>query len=136
MMAMFLKVNALARVGYQSEGTGKKLILKLSKVIVNDFTRPFFVNYVCRYEKKNTEYYGHFFGRARYKYTSFPKSYVGKPRYVKFEETKFPVFENVEEYLKTRYGTKWYEMPDKDTLAQYPAHASFVDLETDYKEYI
>lgn len=135
-MAMCLKVNALARVGYQADGIGKKIIMALSKIIVNDLTRPFFINYVSRYEKKNTDYYGHFFGRARYKYTSFPKSYVGKQRYVEFENTKFPVFENVEKYLETRYGSKWGEMPDKDTLAQYPAHASFVDLETDYREYI
>ena len=79
---------------------------------------------------------GHYFGRARYKNTSFPRKYLGKPRYVQFEDTMLPVFEYVEDYLETRFGDKWMEIPSQATRDKYPVHGNFVDLEKDYTEYL
>ena len=134
--AMWLKTYALNKVGYERPNKLKMLILKLSGIVVNKYTKKHFIKAVSKYQNRHTDYVGHFFGRARFKYTSFPKEYLGKPRYVDFEDTKLPVMQHVEKYLAMRYGDTWHEMPDKKTLSQYPAHGAFIDLEKDYTEYI
>lgn len=134
--AMCLKVNALYKANYSTNNIVKKCIMKFSKIIVNKYTREPIFNYVKKYENKQCSYVAHYFGRARFRYTSFPKEYLGKQRYVKFEDTMLPVMENVEKYLQVRYGERWNEMPNKKTLAKYPSHGSIVDLENDYSKYI
>lgn len=137
MTAQLLRVNALALSGFPNESLAKRIALKISKVVVNSVTRPLLIKYVHRYEGKNTEFMGHYFGRARFRRTSFLRSYLGsKPRYVPFEDTELPVFENVEEYLVARFGDKWMEMPSQETKDQYPIHGNSVDLEKDYTEYM
>ncbi len=136
MVAQLLRVNALARSKFQNNSPAKRLALEISKVVVNPATRPLLIKYVHRYEGKNTENMGHYFGRARFRGTSFPRKFLGTPRYVQFEDTELPVFEYVEEYLETRFGSKWMEMPSQGTRDQYPIHGNFVDLERDYTEYM
>lgn len=136
MAAQLLRVNALERSAFQCKSKIKCVALRLSRAIVNPVTRPVFVKYVHRYEGKNTEYVGHYFGRARFNRCAFPRRYLGNPRYVKFETMELPVFEYVEEYLVSRFGSQWMEMPDQKTRDQYPNHGGFVDLEKDYTEYM
>lgn len=135
--AQMLRVNALALCGFTNKSLVKRLVLLCSRIVVNPVTRPLLLRYVHRYEKKDTRFMGHYFGRARFWKTSFPRSYLGKAaRYVPFEDTQLPVFENVEEYLRTRFGEKWREMPSEETKSMYPVHGNFVDLERDYTEYM
>lgn len=139
MAAQLLRVNALARCGFPNESLAKRIALKISKIVVNPVTKPLLIKYVNRYEKKSnkTKFMGHYFGRARFRRTSFLRSYLGdKPRYVEFEDTKLPVFKHVERYLVSRFGDKWMEMPSQETKDQYPVHGDFVDLEKDYTEYM
>lgn len=133
--AMLLKINALHRTKYPAKGV-KKIMLLLSSLVVNRLSRDILYRYVCKYENENVDFVGHFFGRARFKYTSFPKSFLGTPRYVDFEDTKLPVMEFVEKYLTVRFGEKWHEMPDQKTLDQYPNHGNFVDLNNHYSKYL
>lgn len=134
--AQLLRVNALALCKFSSERAVKRIALSSSKVLVNHITRPLLIKYIHKYENKKTELMGHYFGRARYKRTSFSRSYLGKARYVPFEDTELPVFEHVEEYLISRYGSQWREMPGQETKNQYRSHGDFVDLDKDYKEYM
>ena len=137
MAAQLLRVNSLALSGFSCKSLAKRMALKFSKVVVNPITCPLLIKYVYRYEGRNTEFVGHYFGRARFRRTSFLRSYLGsKPMYVPFEDTELPVFENVEEYLVTRFGDKWMEMPTQEIRNQYPIHGNFVDLEKDYTEYM
>ncbi len=137
MAAQLLRVNALALSNFPNKSVAKRMALQASKIIVNPITRPLLIKYVHRYEGKNTKFMGHYFGRARFRRTSFLRSYLGsKPRYVPFEDTEMPVFENVEEYLTTRFGEKWMEIPSQKIRDQYPIHGNFVDLKKDYTEYI
>lgn len=134
--SQLLRVNALAKCNFPGKNSVKRIALKFSKIIVNPLTKPIFVKSVCKYEGKNTELVGHYFGRARYKHTSFPRCYLGTARYVPFEDTMLPVFEYVEEYLVSRFGPKWMEIPDQKTKDEYSIHGNFVDLENDYTAYM
>ncbi len=136
MAAQLLRVNALKRTAFFSDSKVKNFALKLSGMVVNSLTRPILVKYVHRYEGKSTEYMGHYFGRARFDKCAFPRSYLGKPRYVPFETIKLPVFEHVEDYLASRFGDRWMDLPDQKTRDQYPCHGGFVDLKRDYTEYM
>ena len=136
MVAQLLRINALARCHFHNKNIPKRLVLKISKLIVNSITKPFLLKYLCQYETKNTRYVGHYFGRARFKKAIFLRSYLGIPRYVRFEDTEFPVFEKVEDYLITRYGIRWLEIPGQKTKDLYPIHGDFVDLSRNYTEYM
>ncbi len=134
--AQLLRVNALAKCRFPNKNIIKKIMLVISRIIVNPISRPLLIKYVCKYEKKKTNYMGHYFGRARYKKACFLREYIGEPRYVKFEDTELPVFENVEKYLVNRFGSKWMENPSEEVKNQYPIHGDFVDLKKDYTEYM
>ena len=134
--AIFLRVNALARCGFPNKNLLKRIALQLSKIIVNPLTKPLLLSLVKRYEGQETEAVASYFGRARYRTASFPRSYLGKQRYVPFEDTTLPVMEKAEEYLSFRYGSRWNEIPDQKTRDQYPIHGNFVDLAKDYTEYM
>lgn len=134
--AQLLRINALACCHFQNRDIPKRIILKISKVIVNPVTKPLLLKYICQYERKHTRYVGHYFGRARFKKAIFLRSYLGAARYVCFEDIELPVFEEVEEYLTSRYGTYWMDMPDQRTRDQYPIHGDFVDLSKNYTEYM
>lgn len=136
MVAQMIRVNALACCHFPNKSMIKRLALKILRLVVNPITKPLLIHYLCRYETKDTEYVGHFFGRARFKKAIFLRKYLGIPRYVQFEDTKFTVFKRVEDYLSLRYGSKWMEIPDQKVKAQYPIHGNFVDLNKDYTEYM
>ena len=136
MAAQMVRVNALARSNFPNKSRTKRIALAISKFVVNPVTKPLFMNHVRKFEGENTGYMGHYFGRARFWNTSFPRKYLGKTRYVPFEDTELPVFEHVEDYLVARFGNKWMEMPSQKVKDQYPVHGNFVDLEKNYTEYM
>lgn len=136
MAAQLLRVNALQRCRLPQKNIAKKILMLLSSIIVNPITKPLLVKYIRHYEGKGTSFVGHYFGRARFKNATFPREFVGQQRYVYFEDTKLPVFEHVEDYLVARFGEKWMEMPDADTIARYPQHGDYVDLKQNYTEYL
>ena len=84
--------------------------------------------------RKQTEMVGHFFGKAPFSKTSFPVTWLGKQRYVQFEDTNLPIPQEAEKYLTLRFGD-FMKMPDESTLKNYPVHALFVDLKNDYSIY-
>ena len=136
--AQMLRVKALELAHFPQEEKSKRLIMKISGLFVNRFTKDHLLGYVRKFEGRNSVQVGHFFGRARYPRTNFLRKYIGtgQQRYVPFEDTVLPVFENAEDYLVARFGPKWMEMPDQKTRDMYPVHANFVDLEHNYTDYI
>lgn len=63
------------------------------------------------------------------------KEIMGKPKYVKFEDTKLPVPEKTEKYLQQVYGD-FMRIPSEKEIKQ-KEHTRFVlDLEHSYEEYL
>lgn len=134
--ALSLTAQTIAERGYDSTNSFiKKLAMFFARNIVKGPIKNALLLNVRRYNKEKTEMVGHFFGKAPFSKTSFPKSWLGEPRYIEFEDTELPIPEKAEKYLELRFGD-FMKMPDESTLENYPIHASFVDLEKDYSEYI
>ncbi len=135
-LARVLNTRVLAIKGYITNSFFKKSALFLSRFIINNFVKEQFLRYIRRINKKKTYLIGHFFGRAPFLKTSFKTEYLGEQRYVKFERLILPVCQNVEEYLKIRYGKSYMELPSEEVKLQYPSHAYVVDTKKSYKEYL
>lgn len=134
--ARILNTRALVHKGYISNTKFKTIALTISKYIINGFVKNCLLNFVRSFNKKNCNLVGHFFGRAPFLKTSFPKGFLGEPRYVKFENIMLPVPNNVEEYLAVRYGERYMEPPSEEVKALYPSHAYIVDIYNSYEKYI
>lgn len=134
--AALLKSKALVKTGYKTDIKKKKFFLFLSKIVVNKLTEKIIHGYVKKYVKKGSNFYGHFFGRAKVKKAVYPKNCFETQRYVDFENVKLPVPNGVEEYLTIRYGNKYMEMPDQKTRDLYPSHTLLWDVNKNYTEYL
>ena len=134
--AALLKAKAVQVYGYHTDSTKKKIQLFIANILVNKFTKKIIYKDVCKYSKKKTEYLGHFFGRAKFSNSIYKKEWFTEQRMVPFETVELPVCNGVEEYLTTRYGKHYMEMPSEETKRQYQSHAAIWDVNKDYKEYI
>lgn len=133
--AKILNAHMLYDRGYTTDSKLKKIAMKVTNICVTEKVKRLLLSYVRSLNHKTTEYVGHFFGRAKFSNTTFPKEYLGDPRYVHFSSTFLPVPHKAEKYLEIRYGKNYMDMPDEKTKAKYPSHAVFVDPNKDYIEY-
>ncbi|MCF7906872.1 LicD family protein [Patescibacteria group bacterium] len=133
--ARILTAQTLAERGYKTNNKKKKIAIHIAKKIIKKPIKKILIKFVRSLNKKKTKYVGHFFGKAEFKHTSFPKNYLGKPKFIKFADTFLPVPNKVKQYLKLRYGNDFMKMPGEKIKKKYPIHAEFIDLEKDYKYY-
>lgn len=118
-----LSANALAKRGYKTSSTFKKIAMSVAKLAGVPPIKAVLLAVVRGLNSQNSSYVGHFFGRAPFPATSFKTSYLSPARQVAFEHLELPVPNNVEQYLTTRFGAKYMEMPSQKTRDQYPLHA-------------
>jgi lipopolysaccharide cholinephosphotransferase len=133
--ARILSANVLAIRGYHTEDKKKKVLLWIAKYGISTPVKAILLKIVRGLNTKNTKMVGHFFGRAPFLKTSFPKSFLGTPRYVTFETLQLPVPQEVEAYLTVRYGEHYMALPSEEEKAKYPSHAYIVDVSKSYKEF-
>jgi len=122
--AKLLSAAALGRRGFSSGTFVKRL---LAKILAFSLIKPFrslLLAYVRLLNKqaKPTSLVSHFFGRAKFINTSFPSSWLGLGKTVKFEGADFFVMRDVEKYLSMRYGLDYMAEPSEDVKASYPSH--------------
>ena len=133
--ARLIIAKTLSLRGYITDSKIKKATMILSRIFVRGPIFKFLLFIVRSLNNYNTNYVGHFFGRAKFKNTSFNKEYLGEQRYVKFSNTQLPVMENVEDYLDVRFGPDHMKIPSQETRDLYPVHAIFADGDKDYSFY-
>lgn len=133
--ALLLTAQTIDKRGYVSNtSTKKKFAMLFARIFARGFMKRQLLSFVRSLNKKSTNMVGHFFGKAPFSKTSFPVEWLGKQRYVPFEDTQLPIPQEAEKYLTLRFGD-FMKMPDESTLNEYPVHALFVDLENDYSKY-
>ncbi|MCY1634882.1 LicD family protein [Marinifilum sp. D737] len=133
--ARLLTAMTISKRGYNTDSKVKKIGMYFSQMFIRGSIKRFLIGVVRSKNQSSSMKVGHFFGRAKFKNTSFPTEYLGKARYVTFSQLNLPVLENVEGYLEMRYGSDFMKMPNKKTRQLYPAHAAFIDIDNDYKVY-
>lgn len=82
----------------------KKLMLLMSFPLKSKAIRNWFRSQVEKYNNKDTDYYGFFYGRTNFRTAIVRKSYFGKPLRVPFEDTELYVPEHYDEYLTQMFG--------------------------------
>lgn len=126
--ARVLSAIALSHRGYETTSGVKKMALTVAHALGRPPVKRLLLRFVRSLDGTKTDMVGHFFGRAPFHKTSFPRSLLGEPRRVPFEDIELPVAHDVEGYLKARFGPRYMEMPDQKTLDAYPSHLLSYDL--------
>lgn len=88
-------------------------MMKFSKILRIKQIEYFFQNQVEKYNKKETYYYGFFFGRSNWNSSIIPCNIYGKPKLMKFENLLLPVPERTPQYLTMMFGN-YMELPPKN----------------------
>ena len=123
-----LSAAALSKHGYQTNSVLKLVVMSISRFLINGRFKQLLKWFIEKSAGPHSSMLGHFFGRANFKSMAFPRTVLGKPRYVPFENAHLPVPEQVESYLRIRFGPNYMEMPSDATGASYPSHAVSVNF--------
>ncbi len=111
-----LIARGLGERGYSTHSNIKKLTVFFSRIFIRGFVRRALIRFIRSFNAKETKKVGSFFGKGNLKKIAFPKNYLGRSRYVKFESTFLPVPEKAEEYLSFYFGN-YMKIPEKISLS-------------------
>lgn len=89
---------------YKSATFKMKIILALSRVLKIKALREFAKSQISKYNDRDTDYYGFYFGRTRFKTAIISKTIIGTPKYVHFEDTELLAPQQLHEYLTMTFG--------------------------------
>lgn len=126
--ARILSTMALAKRGYSTNSPIKLMLLFFASYLNRTAVKRVLLAVVRSLDGVQSEHVGHFFGRAPFRMTTFPRAFLGKGRRVRFEDVDFPVPCQVEDYLSLRFGAGYMELPSKSTRDSYPSHLKSLDL--------
>ena len=91
-----------------------KIILKITPKTMFNFYQKICKKIITNWNIEKVNECANIFGQARYEKEIMPKKYLGKPKYIKFEDGMFPVPELTHEYLKHLYGDYMRLPEEKD----------------------
>lgn len=103
----------LSQRKYPTASFKKRLLMALSFPLKLNCIRNWVVGQIEKYNNQETEYYGFFYGRTRFHSSVISKSVFGRPTYVTFEDTEFPVAEEWHMYLTQVFGD-YMKMPPEE----------------------
>ena len=89
---------------YKSATLKKRILMALSFPLKSKLIRDWVLYQTTKYNDKETNYYGFFFGRTRFHNSVVRKELYGTPQYVPFEDSMFPVPEQYHKYLTQMFG--------------------------------
>lgn len=103
----------LSQRTYTSASFKKRLMIALSFPCKLSFIRRLVKHQVEKYNNKNCEYLGFFYGRTKFKSAVVKKYIFGTPKRVPFEDTELPVAEHYHEYLTQVFGD-YMQLPPEE----------------------
>lgn len=123
--AKVLLCRCLAQRGFENPSLGKRLLMAASFPLKLSPIYNFFKDQVEKYNNQETNYYGFFGGRYRYKQSIYRKELYSHPIYVQFEDYKLPVPEKYDEQLRQVFGDYMTPPPVKEQVG---LHLQTVDF--------
>lgn len=103
----------LSQRTYASASFKKRLMIALSSPCKIPFIRRFVEHQVEKFNNKDCEYWGFFYGRTKFKSAIVRKEIFGTPKRVPFEDTQLPVAEHYHEYLTQVFGN-YMQLPPEE----------------------
>lgn len=110
---------------YLSANLKKRLMMILAAPCKISCIRNFFKLQVEKYNGKETDYYGFFYGRTKFRSAVIKKTIFGKPVRVPFEDTEFPIAEHYHEYLTQVFGDYMQLPPEEQRVGLHLVSVDF-----------
>ncbi len=112
---------------YRSASLGKRIMIFLSFPLKWKPIRNMVRWAVERYNTKQTDYYGFFYGRTRFKNCFMPRAFYGTPLRVPFENMMLPVPEQYHDYLTHLFGDYMTPPPVEQQVGLHCIEVDFGD---------
>ncbi len=130
--AKYAIMKGLAIRGYDRRGGMVALILKILRKMPDKFLLKFALKQVYKYRDKKTNYFCNFMGKAFFKKGIYKKEWFENSKDCNFEKVILKVPQNLEEFLKERFGD-YMKLPSPERI-KWEQHAEAWDTEMDYKK--
>ncbi len=132
-----LKINRAFMLSANKNIINNKVLRGIFNIILKIFGRKRILKYTTKrcfkYDCNSSEYWVSIADGDSFEQNKAKKSVYGKPRYIDFEDTKLPVPEKTDEYLKKFYGN-YMEIPSKEQIKAKEHTPYFLDLNLPYEE--
>lgn len=110
---------------YSSASLKKRFLLSLATPCKIPCVRNFVRRQVEKYNGQDTEYYGFFYGRTRFRSAVIKKSIFGKAVRVPFEDAELPIAEHYHEYLTQVFGNYMQLPPEEQRVGLHMLSVDF-----------
>lgn len=133
-----LKVNRAFMLSANKNIINNKILRGIFNVILKIFGRKRILKYTTKrcfkYDTNNCEYWCSIADGDSYEQNKMKRNIYGKPKYIDFEDTKLPVPEKTDEYLKSIYGD-YMKIPSKEQIKAREHTPCYLNLNLPYNEY-
>lgn len=134
-----LKINRAFMLSANKNIINNKVLRGIFNVILKIFGRKRILKYTTKRcfkcDCNSSKYWVSIADGDSFEQNKLEKSIYGSPRYIDFEDTKLPVPEKTDEYLRNIYGN-YMEIPSKEQIKAREHTPYFLDLNLPYKQYI
>lgn len=110
---------------YKSASLKKKILMYLAFPLKCNYLRNFLQKQVERLNCRESEYWGFFYGRTKYKTSILNKRIYGASLRVPFEDTELPVPEYYHEYLTRMFGDYMQLPPEEQRVGLHLLSVNF-----------
>lgn len=124
-LAKYRLCYLLGQRSYKSASFIKKLLIFLASPLKIDMIHNAVIKFIEKYNSTETQWLAFFYSNTRLRNAIAPKSFYGKPKYVKFEDTELPVPENYHEYLTQMFGDYMKLPPENQRIGHHLISADF-----------
>ena len=132
-----LKINRAFMLSANKNIINNKILKNIFNIILKIFGRKRILKYTTKrcfkYDCNSSKYWVSITDGDGYEQNKMSKEIYGKPKYIDFENTKLPVPEKTDEYLKSIYGN-YMEIPSKEQIKAREHTPYFLDFNMPYEK--
>lgn len=125
----YLVAKGASNRKYSRKGGFIGFALKLLGLMPKRFLVKYAIRQVYKYDNRDSENYCHFLGRAGLKKGLYSKKYFSTTKYLPFESIELRVPQNVESYLKERWGD-YLKLPSAEEIKHFQHSWKWSAIET------
>lgn len=135
---LIFNINRAFALSANRNVINNKILRKIFQLILKIFGKERIIKYCTKqcvkYKCNECEQVVSVFDGDGIKVNLTSNRILGKPTYVQFEDTKLPIPENYDEYLRNIYGD-YMKLPPKEVMERTSHTPYILDLDYSYKEY-